>query len=88
MTLVEVLLLVVGPAIAKAIAKVWLKDAVFAQETTKGLVGFLKDKVKHSLACLETAIELDPAVKQEVEQRLGAVVPAEVMHPAHDLHLL
>jgi hypothetical protein len=50
MTLVETLALTVGPAIAKAILKSWLKDSDIALNTTSSLVDLLKSKTEDKIA--------------------------------------
>jgi len=50
MTLIETLALTLGPAIAKAILKSWLKDSDIALDTTSSLVDFLTSKTKDVIA--------------------------------------
>jgi hypothetical protein len=50
MTLVETLALTVGPTIAKAILKSWLKDSDIALNTTSSLVDLLTSKTKDKIA--------------------------------------
>jgi len=50
MTLIETLALAVGPAIAKAILKIWLKDSHIALNTTSSFVDLLTSKTKDGIA--------------------------------------
>ncbi len=42
MPLVEILLIEVGPAIAKSILKLWLKDSTIGQDVSSTLIDLLK----------------------------------------------
>jgi ketopantoate reductase len=50
MPLIEALTLQVGPAIAKAILKVWLKDRKFASDIASSLMDLLKSKTADVIA--------------------------------------
>jgi hypothetical protein len=50
MALVEALTLQVGPAIAKAILKIWLKDRKFASDIASSLVDLIKSKTADVMA--------------------------------------
>jgi hypothetical protein len=50
MALLETLTLQVGPAIAKAILKFWLKDSRVASDITASLMDFIKSKTTDVIA--------------------------------------
>jgi hypothetical protein len=50
MPLIEALTLQVGPAIAKSILKVWLKDRKFASDIASSLMDLLKSKTADVIA--------------------------------------
>lgn len=76
MALLETLTIYVGAAVAKAAAKVWLKDAPFAEAAAGGLVDVLKKKFDN-FGARHTAKLMFEQVEREVGLRLQAFVDAE-----------
>src|SRR5687767_14637736 len=50
MALTEIVIFTVGPAIAKGILKIWLKDQKIAAEIGSALIDLLKQKTKDEIA--------------------------------------
>ncbi len=76
MGLIETLTLVLGPAVAKGIAKFWLKDSEFGKDLATSLVDFIKSKTPDVIAQQRAKRQFE-AIGEKVAQSLLPVFEAE-----------
>lgn len=76
MTLVEVVATVLGPSIAKAILKKWLRDSTIATDITSSLIDLIRVKTSDFLTQTRTARQFE-AIGERVAESLLTVFEAE-----------
>src|SRR5688572_20428497 len=76
MTLVEAVATVLGPAIAKAILKKWLKDSTIASDLGSSLIDLIKIKTSDALTQAKTARQF-AAIGERVAESLLTLFEAE-----------
>ncbi|HEU4794693.1 MAG TPA: hypothetical protein VFT02_03625, partial [Pyrinomonadaceae bacterium] len=79
MTLLEAVATVLGPAIAKAILKKWLKDSTIASDLSSSLIDLIKQKTSDYLTQSKTARQFE-AIGERVAESLLTLFEAEGAH--------
>src|SRR5258708_1485268 len=76
MTLIQVVATVLGPAIAKAILKKWMRDSTIASDLTSSLIDLVKEKTSDFLTQTRTVRQFE-AIGERVAESLLTVFEAE-----------